>query len=157
MDADKLSFLVKVVSNAVFETSRFKYLNFFIPGKALIKTGENAFGPVSPLPPTEMDVRASSLFLLWVLAASVAAPLGFPAEVQEFHEAMTKSPYNETAVVAEGVIGAGAAGPNITTDADGDIHVKSRNRTLPTKITMPRKIKNTDFVCLTLWLPSYLH
>ena len=85
-----------------------------------------------------MDVRytATSLFfLLLVLATSVAAPLGFPAEVQEFHEAMTKNADNKTAAVAEEVIGAGAAGGlNITTDADGDIHVNSGSGTLSTVI-----------------------
>ena len=80
-----------------------------------------------------MDVRftATSLFFfLLVLAASAAAPLEVPAAVQEFHKAMTMNPYNETAVVAEGVIGAGAAGLNVTIDADGDTHVAMSNSTL---------------------------
>ena len=81
-----------------------------------------------------MDVRSLFFFLL-VLATSVAAPLGFPAEVQEFHEAMTKNADNKTAAVAEEVIGAGAAGGlNITTDADGDIHVNSGSGTPSTVI-----------------------
>ena len=82
-----------------------------------------------------MDVRftaTSLVFFLLVLAASVAAPLEVPAAVQEFHEAMTKNPYNETAVVAEGVIGAEDAGLNVTTNEDGDIHVDFGNATLST-------------------------